>query len=298
MTDRTNDMDDLESRLDHELSGLGRTPLAEPVPIAELRHRARRVRAARALTGVTAVAMSVALVVGAVLVVGGRGNHEQTVRVGAPNFLLGDTDAVVLSSTFDTDGARSPLPTGLVATVSQVPGVESVSGVIDTFAPVTESTPSDGSEAEHRTPPRTAILFSFHKDDDVDVTRGRAPAGGGELVVDADFAARNGKDVGDKVSLHVRGETIDMKIVGVFELPGVDLSGVPLVAMPAAFDTSDLPLDRIDVSIVPGANRAKVRDRIAATVSNRYTVLEPSAISFADQRLAQVEIQHAYWALL
>ena len=35
-------MDELESRLEHQLSGLGRVPLAEPVPVEDLRRRARR----------------------------------------------------------------------------------------------------------------------------------------------------------------------------------------------------------------------------------------------------------------
>ena len=39
-------MDELESRLEHQLSGLGRVPLAEPVPVDDLRRRARHVRAA------------------------------------------------------------------------------------------------------------------------------------------------------------------------------------------------------------------------------------------------------------
>ena len=41
-----------------------------------------------------------------------------------------------------------------------------------------------------------------------------------------------------------------------------------------------------------------MRSAIASAVGDSYTVVEPSAISFPDQRLAQIEIQHAYWALL
>ena len=52
------------------------------------------------------------------------------------------------------------------------------------------------------------------------------------------------------------------------------------------------------MNLAAGAVSANVRDAIAVAVGNAYTVLQPSAISFADQRLAQVEIQHAYWALL
>src|SRR5262249_50659699 len=54
----------------------------------------------------------------------------------------------------------------------------------------------------------------------------------------------------------------------------------------------------IDVNFAPGVSPSHVRDAIATVVGVRYTVVPPSTISFADQRLAQVEIQHAYWALL
>src|SRR5262249_47927329 len=122
-------MDDLESRLDQQLSALGRTPLADPVPVAELRSRARHVRVRRALTSVVAVAAAVAVTVGTVAIAANRSPSAQRVQVAAPSFVLGDIDAVVLSSTFDADGARNPLPANLAAHVAQVPGVARVSGV-------------------------------------------------------------------------------------------------------------------------------------------------------------------------
>ena len=72
---------------------------------------------------------------------------------------------------------------------------------------------------------------------------------------------------------------------------------MPLAAMSAAYQPQDIPVDRLDVKFKPGANFDKVRDAIAIAVGN-YTVSAPSVISFPDQRLAQLEIQHAYWALL
>src|SRR5580765_5375144 len=102
-------MDELESRLEGELSGLGRVPLAEPAPITELRRRARRVRAGRAITGVVPVATTVA-VIAAVIATAGSGSNvvkSRKLQVSAPTFVLGDIDAVVLSSAFDEDGARN-----------------------------------------------------------------------------------------------------------------------------------------------------------------------------------------------
>jgi len=147
-------------------------------------------------------------------------------------------------------------------------------------------------------PPRTAILFSYHKDDDVNIVDGRKPRAADEIAVDADFLTRNDKTVGDSIDLTVRNESRGYHIVGTLDLPGVDLTGIPLVAMSAAHQATELQVDRIDVNLKPGVNPANVRDRIAGALGADYTVVPPSTISFADQRLAQLEIQHAYWALL
>jgi len=288
-------MDDFESRLEDELARFGRTPLAEPVAVGELHRRARRVRVGRAVTGLVATATAIAVVVGGIAVVGhDRAQQDGQLQVGAPNFLVGDVDAVVLSSTFDSDGARAPIPPYLLARVAAVPGVQSVSGVLDTFAPVVQ----DGEASAPVVPPRSTILFSYHKDDDVHIVDGRAPAADDEVAVDADFLERNHVSVGDGVNLEIRGAPHAFTVVGTFDLPGVDLTGIPMAAMSAAHQSANLALDRIDVSIKPGASPATVREAIASVVSAHWTVVPPSTISFADQRLAQVEIQHAYWALL
>ena len=138
----------------------------------------------------------------------------------------------------------------------------------------------------------------MHNGDQLDVTSGRAPQAADEIVADADFLSREHVGVGDSVSLMLRGQILPLHIVGAFDLPGLDLNGVPLAAMSAAYQSPDLQLDRLDVNIKPGADPAKVRDAIAAATGSAYTVAPPSTISFPDQRLAQLEIQHAYWALL
>ena len=225
-------MDDLESRLDHELSALGRTPLAEPVPVDELRSRARRSRATHALGGVVAVVTAIALVVGTVAVVGHRSPSAQHVQVTAPSFVLGDIDAVVLSSTFDQDGARNALPAQLADTVAGVPGVQRVSGVVDTFAPLADTF---GLVRPARSePPRTPILFSYHQPDEIEITGGRLPRAANEIVVDAAFVTRNDLNEGDTAQLQIRGVPHPMLIVGTFTVPGVDLQGIPVVAMAAA----------------------------------------------------------------
>ena len=292
-------MDDLESRLEHQLSGLGRVPLAEPVPVDDLRRRARHVRVSRALTSV--VATTTAIVVIAAVVIATRRSsetHAQKVQVAAPDFVLGDIDAVVLASSLDADGARNPVPVSLAATVARVPGVQIVSGVVDTFA--SRMTKEGGGTYPYTVsgvPPRTPILFTYHEGEDVALTAGRAPEAQNEIIVDADVLSRDQVKIGDTVDFGIRGIDVSFKIVGTFDLPGIDLTGIPLAALSAAHQPPDLQLDRLDVKFKPGVDATKVRDAIATAVGN-YTVAQPAVISFPDQRLAQLEIQHAYWALL
>src|SRR5438552_1938306 len=77
-------------------------------------------------------------------------------------------------------------------------------------------------------PPRTPILFSYHKDDDVHVVDGRAPAAGDEILVDADVLSRYSKQVGDSIFLQIRNRERAYHIVGTFDLPGVDLTDIPM----------------------------------------------------------------------
>src|SRR5262249_13142895 len=162
-----------------------------------LRRRARRVRTGRTLTGTVAALTAIAVVGGAIAVTGRdhHGQREQRVQVSAPNFVLSDVDAGVLSSTFDADGARNPISPDLLARGAAVPGVQRVSGVLDTFAPVV----GPGQPVSNQVPPRTAILFSYHRDEDVHVVDGRAPAADGEIAVDADFLSRNHTQVGNSI---------------------------------------------------------------------------------------------------
>jgi hypothetical protein len=104
-------MDELESRLEHQLSGLGRVPLADPVPVDDLRRRARHVRVGRALTSV--VATMTAVVVITAFVVAARQDRPPTSRtscVAAPDFILGAIGAVVLSSSLAPTAPAIPCP--------------------------------------------------------------------------------------------------------------------------------------------------------------------------------------------
>ena len=302
---RNHTMDDLESRLEHQLSGLGRVPLAEPEPVADLRRRARRVRVGRArhrrrrgrdrgrrrrCRGRRAPAAA-------------RRRRRQKVQVAAPDFVLGDIDAVVLSSSFDADGARNPLPAiargDRRARSRRAERERRRRHVRPGASPADNSGPS--SAPRPAMPPRTPILFSYHQGDEVHlVSRPRCPARPTRSSSTPTSSLAITTRVGDTVSFAVRGPaTRRSRSSARSTFPASTSPGIPLAAMSAAHQPPELPLDRLDVKLAPGADarRRPRRDRAPRSATPTRSRSRRS-ISFPDQRLAQVEIQHAYWALL
>jgi hypothetical protein len=227
-------MDDFESRLEDELSRFGRTPLAEPVAVADLRRRARRVRVGRAVTGWSPVTAAIALVVGALAIVGhDRAQRDTHLQVSAPE--LSHRRRRRGRAVVDVRCRRRarPDPATLCWLASPRYRACSVSAACSTrFAPVV----GHGDSSRPVVPPRTPILFSYHKDDDVHRRPTVAPAADDEIAVDADFlGALSTVHVGDKVGLEIRRRSRKVRrIVGTFDLPGVDLTGIPMAAMSAA----------------------------------------------------------------
>ena len=85
---------------------------------------------------------------------------------------------------------------------------------------------------------------------------------------------------------------------GIFDLPGIDTTGVPLAAVPATQPLEDGTFDRIDLALDPGADLEAVRAAVAGVLGDAYVTLTPTELGLADQRDAEIGIQHAYWALL
>ncbi len=285
-------MTDLEQRVSSALQRLAANTPAETEPVEQLRRRVHRRRARRASGTAFALLLAVALVAGvATLHHSGSGaTTPQPIRVGAPDLLLGDIDAVVVSSRFDADGARAQIPVSVLYTVSRVPGVQVASGVLQEFATITDRPPS--------APPRTPIVFSYHEPDELHLLRGRLPQANNEIVANADFLQRETATVGQTVTVRLQQTTRPFTIVGEFDLPQGSTAGIPLLAVAATQSLGVSTIDRVDVKVAAGADPEQVRARIAAALGGGYAAISPTSLGYGDQRLAQLGIQHAYWSLL
>jgi MacB-like periplasmic core domain len=285
-------MTDLEQRVSSALQRLAANAPAETEPVEQLRRRVHRRRARRASGTAFALLLAVALVAGvATLHHSGSGaSTPQPIRVGAPDLLLGDIDAVVVSSRFDADGARAQIPVSVLDTVSRVPGVQVASGVLQEFATITDRPPS--------APPRTPIVFSYHEPDELHLLRGRLPQANNEIVANADFLQRETATVGQTVTVRLQQTTRPFTIVGEFDLPQGSTAGIPLLAVAATQSLGVTTIDRVDVKVAAGADPEQVRARIAAALGGGYAAISPTSLGYGDQRLAQLGIQHAYWSLL
>src|SRR5262245_56466121 len=165
-------MTDLDDRLESAFGRVTTPGIAEPEPVAQLQRRAHRHRARRALATATACAVVFGAVAG-VLVAARHHGSSNDVQLLAPNVLLGDIDAVVLSSRFDESGARKPIPASVRDQLTLVPGVEEASGIVQRFTPeVSNEVPPSASDG----PPRTPILFSYHEAAAMRLRQGARPA--------------------------------------------------------------------------------------------------------------------------
>jgi hypothetical protein len=299
-------MAELDDRLSAALGRLTDTPLAEPEPVPALRKRARRHRTRRALAATTACALACGALVGVLVVThDGHDDAPNDLRLLAPNVLLGDIDAVVLSNTYDENGARNPIPASVRNQLAAIPGVQEASGIVQRFVPITAGDDVQQFHASADGPPRTPVLFSYHEGSEVALVAGALPTQADQLLIDRDLADRIDASVGDRVTLELgppppgnSGAGVSRTVSGIFELPAIDTAGVPLAAVPATQPLEDGTFDRIDLALDPDADLEAVRAAVAGVLGDAYVTLTPTQLGLADQRDAEIGIQHAYWSLL
>lgn len=239
---------------------------------------------------------------GVVVATGGDdANAPSRVDLAAPTVLLGDIDASVLSTAYDSDGARTRLPAALVDAVARVPGVEAATGAVQRFAPVFKdgipsSISSDG-------PPRTPVAVSVHEPDEVEMVSGSYPDEPGELLVNADLSARAALALDEEIEVSlVPDRTEQRRVSGVFALPGGDVPRSPVIAIPTTA-TADRGgqvgvFDRIDIVLTDGADADATRAEIQQVLPEGTTVYSATELGTAEQMRGELEIQRAYWALL
>ena len=265
-------MDDLESRLEHQLSGLGRVPLAEPV--------AGRTTSAAAPAASASAARSRASVA-----IDDRGRGGRRASWSWP---AADRRRPIRRS------CRSPRPTSCSATstrscsrrastptaratrcprrsprrVAQVPGVQSVSGVrrhVRAVAHRTDGNSITGSDATRRTAAHADPLLVPRGRRRCTSSTGRAPAAADEIVVDADVlvAQLTSSSATTVLARRARRAASPFTIVGTSTSPASTSRASRSPRCRRRTSRRELQLDRLDVKLAAGrrSGQGARRDR-------------------------------------
>lgn len=294
---------------------------AQPVTIDEVvTPTTARAPSRQSWRALVAVAVVVALLVVGVIVVVSFGDEGPTrLQVAAPTVAVGDVDLAVLSTSFDSDGARGPLSSDLVDAVRSVPGVAGAQGVMQRFVEVVR--PDDTNATELPASERSAIAISSEDGMPLTFSAGGPPQGAAEIAINQSLADQYGVSVGDDLALQTgmsgvvtgrvlpSGEVVQndvpthptVRVAGVFSPAGGDVADINLVVMSAedlGAATARPSFDRIDVASDGQTPIDELYDRIAASLPAGTMVVPPSVVGFDEQLRSELEIQRAYhWIL-
>ncbi|AXK33363.1 ABC transporter permease [Streptomyces armeniacus] len=142
------------------------------------------------------------------------------------------TDTVVrtkqaFATELGTDAPDKPVPSSVLDSVRDLPGVEKARGVANGYA-----APVDKSGKVFGSPPQTGVDWN----DDADVSpmslkEGRGPRTAGEVAIDARTAKKTGYEVGDKIKIVLGDGTRTFTLAGVFRYgESEDLSSTVVTA--------------------------------------------------------------------
>lgn len=235
---------------------------------------------ARLAASVVAVALGVALVVGAFVLVD---TFERSTDDLFGATLTGVDLVVALRDQAGPEGTRERFPEAVAARVAAVPGVATARGVVWGPARLVDA---DGVPVRTGLAPTLATSWSatdrrgpFRPVG----ARDRAPQGPDEVAVDVDTARANGFALGDTVRVAGIGPARDYRVVGRFRVGGrAGVGGVTL----AAFDRATAQavvgapgaLDAVEVVRARGAAGAGVADRIRTAVGPGFEVRPADAV--------------------
>jgi putative ABC transport system permease protein len=185
--------------------------------------------------------------------------------------LTSGTDVVVRAKTaYDLDvttgAAPRPLDAGIVTTVSRVPGVELARGGVAGFALILDK---HGRPIQPGGAPTIAASVGDSRlAGDFSYRKGRAPAGSGEVAIDAGTVKKAGFRLGDRVDVVYQSGRRTFTMVGVVGFGETDsLLGATL----AAFDLATAQevvgkvghVDEVDVKAAKGVRPDELRDTIS-----------------------------------
>jgi hypothetical protein len=298
---------------------------AAPVTLGEVAaRRERRVTNGRPgappwRTFVAGVAVAALVIVGAVVVVNLGDDEPPTTRVAAPTVVVGDIDLAVLSTSFDSDGARGPIDPAVLDAVRSVPGVAGAQGAMQRFVDVVRT--SDTFDTQLPASERSAIAVSWEDGAPLTFSAGGPPQAADEIAINQSLAARYGVGVGDALVVRsgpgfggaaqqvrpdgslvmVPSASPTARVVGVFTPAGGDVDDVNLVVMRAedlGTITQQPQYDRIDIVADHQAAVDELLDRVSAALPSGTMAVPPSVVGFDEQLRSELEIQRAYhWVL-
>lgn len=241
----------------------------------------------------------IAILCGTALVAGCGILMESGLRAGVPTQRYADSAVVVGGNQTVAPPGVGPLesqqvaeqasvPVTLTGPITAVPGVRGV--VAEQSFPATVVTadgraltgPDGGQSLGHNW--AAAVLAPFSLRD------GRAPDGGGEVVLDADLAARSGVAVGQQVKIATRSTPVEFRVSGI----AAPKSGDGLSRQSAVFFSQEKAAElagkpgqahAIGVLADPGVSADDLADSIRGAVGGDVTVttgVERSTVEFLD----------------
>lgn len=251
---------------------------------------ARRLRLA--LT-VTAVVLGVTFVVGTLVLT------DTANKLFADQFADADNgvDVVVRSaSAFDSamgvEVERDPLPAATLDEVRATDGVADAAGQVSgqalLYAPDGEPIIPKGPSAGGSWAPAPFGMFTIRD--------GRAPAGPGEVVIDAATATDHGFAVGDTITVQIIGPPDEYRVVGVVgfgdrdSLPGATVALFDLATAQEVFDVNGF--SQVSIAATEGVGVDDLRARLGDTLGSTAEVAsgQDTAAAAADAARDQLGI--------
>jgi hypothetical protein len=292
-------------------------------------------RPASALVTVVVVVVAV-IAAGALVTLADDDPSDEPTKVAAPSVVVGDADAVVLSSNLDADLARAQIDPAVLEVVRGVDGVTGAQGAIRRFVQV--GGPDGGQRVEADEASERSTIAVQAEGTTFETIDGRMPEAAGEIAINSVLAARFHAGPGGELPVgagplyspgpatcegqilesgrepdgsawksiackpaSARIEPPTMRVVGVFSLPGGDVEDVNLLAMTGEelqSLTTGTGYDRIDVTVRDGEPLEDVLDRIGAALPGGLIVVPTSALTADDQLRSELDIQRAYFWLV
>jgi len=244
-------------------------------------------RKLRLLMSGLAIVLGVSFVSGAFVLTDTLGRVFDDLFVG----VAANTDVEVRgTSLFEGDGGttRAPVPAAVLDTVREVDGVAAATGDVSGYAQLVGK---DGKAYSRNGPP----TFGQNYDPDLRVSpytlrEGAAPAGPGEVAIDARTAEQTGFGVGEQVSVLLPTGQRTFTLSGVFGFGEIDnLGGASIAAFDQATAESLYAVDgnllAIRVAGEQGVEPEALRQRIASVLPQELEALTgtESAASQADE---------------